>query len=74
MAFDWVVKQDKEVHWVRKARWVNDGKYYTCSGISAGIDMAFGFIRDIMGMDVADKISKGMEYIWNNDKDNDPFC
>jgi hypothetical protein len=25
-------------------------------------------------MEVANKASKGMEYIWNNEKENDPFC
>lgn len=74
MAFDWVREQDKEVQWIRKARWVNDGKYYTSSGVSAGIDMALGFVKDMLGMEVAEKISKGIEYIWNKDNYNDPFC
>jgi transcriptional regulator GlxA family with amidase domain len=47
---------------------------YNSSGISAGIDMTLGFISDIMVMEVANKASKGMEYIWNNEKENDPFC
>lgn len=73
MAFDWVVEQDQEVNWMRKARWVIDGKYYSSSGVSAGIDMTLGFISDRLGMEVAEKISKGIEYIWNKEKDNDPF-
>ncbi len=74
MAFDWVVEQNKEVKWIRKARWVSDSKYYTSSGVSAGIDMTLGFVSDMMGIEVAEKISKGIEYIWNKDKDNDMFC
>lgn len=74
MSFNWVVEQDTEVEWVSRARWVNEGKYYTSSGISAGIDMTLGFVSDTRGADIADKISKGMEYIWNDDQDNDPFC
>jgi transcriptional regulator GlxA family with amidase domain len=74
ISFNWVIEQDEEVQWVRKARWVNDGKYYTSSGISAGIDMTLGFISDLKGVEVARTISKIMEYIWNDDKDNDPFC
>lgn len=74
MAFDWVVEQDRGVSWVRKARWVNDGKYYTSSGVSAGIDMTLGFVRDRHGMEIAERISKGIEYIWNKDAEYDPFC
>lgn len=73
MSFDWVAEQDRQVNWIRKARWVNDDKYYTSSGVSAGIDMTLGFICDIMGKKVSEKISYGMEYIWNSDKDFDPF-
>jgi predicted dehydrogenase len=73
MSFDWVAEQDRQVNWARKARWVNDDKYYTSSGISAGIDMTLGFVCDIMGKEVSEKISYGMEYIWNSDKDFDPF-
>lgn len=74
MSFDWVIEQDNEVQWIRKARWVNDGKYYTSSGVSAGIDMTLGFVSDMIGIEVAEKIAKGIEYIWNSNKDYDPFC
>lgn len=33
-----------DVHWKKKARWVEDGKYITSSGITAGMDAAFAFI------------------------------
>lgn len=74
MAFDWAVSQDTEVNWIRKARWVKDSKYYTSSGISAGTDMALGFIADMHGEDEAEKCARKMEYIWNKDKENDPFA
>jgi transcriptional regulator GlxA family with amidase domain len=73
IAFDWVAEQDHDVQWIKKARWVNDGKYYTSSGVSAGIDMTLGFIADIHGIDIAEKISWGIEYIWNRDREHDPF-
>lgn len=73
MAFDWVVEQDRDVYWIRNARWVVDDKYYTSSGVSAGIDMTLGFVGDRHGIETAKKISKRIEYIWNKDKDNDPF-
>lgn len=74
MAFDWAKEQGPQVQWVRRARWVHDGKYYTSSGVSAGIDMTLGFVGDIMGEPVARKIACGMEYVWNDDPENDPFC
>ncbi|MEN6462992.1 MAG: DJ-1/PfpI family protein [Syntrophomonas sp.] len=74
IAFDWVVEQDREVHWIKSARWVNEDKYYTSSGVSAGIDMALGFVSDVIGTGAAEKIARGIEYMWNDDKDNDPFC
>ncbi|WP_422484895.1 DJ-1/PfpI family protein [Gudongella sp. DL1XJH-153] len=73
LSFDWVVSVDPEVQWLAKARWAVDGKYWTSSGVSAGIDMALAFVEQINGRDDAEKISKFMEYIWNENKDNDPF-
>jgi hypothetical protein len=32
-----------------------------------------GFVSDRNGIEIAEKISKGIEYIWNKDKENDPF-
>jgi putative intracellular protease/amidase len=72
IAFEWVAGLAKDIEWVRKARWVKDGKFYTSSGVSAGIDMALGFIADQHG-EIAGKIAWGIEYIWNKDRDNDPF-
>lgn len=74
IAFDWVTMQDKQLNWLKKARWVRDGKYYTSSGVSAGMDMTLGFVSDKFGIETAEKISMEIEYIWNRDKDNDVFC
>lgn len=73
-AFDWVSSIDKNVKWLRKARWTSDGKFYTSSGVSAGIDMTLGFVSDICGIEVAENVTGYIEYIWNRDKDNDPFA
>ncbi|MDR3354112.1 MAG: DJ-1/PfpI family protein [Synergistaceae bacterium] len=74
MAFKWVETNGKNVNWKYKARWVVDKKYYTSSGISAGIDMSLGFICDHFGVNKANEIAKRMEYKWNNNKDNDFFA
>lgn len=72
-AFDWVKSVNTKVDWIPKARWVVDGKFYTSSGVSAGMDMSLGFISDIVGTNIAEEIANTIEYVWNSDKDNDDF-
>ncbi|WP_259472652.1 hypothetical protein [Clostridium estertheticum] len=43
---------NSNVQWENCARWVVDGKFYTSSGISAGIYMALGFVADIIGLEL----------------------
>lgn len=73
-SFEWVKSCKEKVLWQGKARWVRDGKYYTSSGISAGTDMALGFVSDLYGREAAEAAAKRMEYIWNDDSVNDPFA
>lgn len=73
-AFDWVTTQGPNVNWVRRARWVVDDKYYTSSGVSAGMDMTLGFLQDIHGIDFARDVANTIEYTWQEDKDEDDFC
>jgi putative intracellular protease/amidase len=74
IAFEWVKGNGKNVNWKYKARWVVDKKYYTSSGISAGIAMSLGFVFDRFGEEKVKEITKKMEYEWKNDSDNDPFA
>lgn len=74
MAFDWVRSVNTEVRWINRARWVVDGKYYTSSGVSAGIDMTLGFVADRFGADTARKIADSIEYLWNSDPEEDRFA
>lgn len=62
------------VNWIRKARWIADGKYYTASGVSAGMDMTLGFIRDQYGEQTAAAIARDIEYVWNPDSSEDLFA
>jgi putative intracellular protease/amidase len=68
-AFDWASSFGNSVQWIRKARWTVDEKYYTSSGVSAGIDMTFGFLSDRHGPDFARKVAFEMEYTWQEDKE-----
>ena len=72
-AFKWVMKQNEDVLWVKEARWMKDCNIYTSSGVSAGMDMALGFIEDILGKEKALEISQSIEYLWNEDSSYDPF-
>lgn len=65
--FDWACSNGPEVCWVKRARWVKDGKFYTSSGVSAGLDMIFGFISDKHGADIADALANEIEYVRNPD-------
>lgn len=73
-AFDWVQSCGPKVKWNRAARWVVDGNRYTSAGVSAGIDMALGFVCDVFGKDKADEVCGRMEYHWNSDSENDTFA
>lgn len=70
--FKWT-QQFPEVKWVHKARWVRDGNIYTSSGVSAGMDMALGFVADLLGYEVAKEQSIQIEYSWHEDSSWDPF-
>lgn len=72
-ALAWVMSQGPEVKWQRKARWVIDGKYYTSSGVSAGMDMSLGFLQDRHGVEFARKVANQIEYTWSEDKEVDEF-
>ena len=72
-AFSWVVTNGADVEWDKQARWKVDGNYYTSSGVSAGMDMALGFLADRHGIDFARNVAWEIEYNWIEDKDNDTF-
>ncbi|MEL6203997.1 MAG: DJ-1/PfpI family protein [Pseudomonadota bacterium] len=62
------------VNWVEKARWVQDGKYYTSSGVSAGMDMALAVAKELFGLEAAEWMADGSEYEWHRDASWDPFA
>ncbi len=74
LLFDMVASANPGVRWRRQARWVADGKYYTSSGVTAGMDMVLGFIRDTFSKDAAITVARHIEYLWNEDQDSDPFA
>jgi putative intracellular protease/amidase len=74
LAYSFATRQDREVLWQRRARWVTDGKFMTSSGVSAGTDMALSLVEKLYGRPAAENIARGAEYHWNDDPDNDAFA
>ncbi|ORX87524.1 class I glutamine amidotransferase-like protein [Basidiobolus meristosporus CBS 931.73] len=73
MAWKKFTPQFPDVNWVKHARWVQDGKYITSSGVSAGTDMAAYFVKKYFGEQTLNNSLKVAEYIWNSNPDYDPF-
>ncbi|KAG7393182.1 hypothetical protein PHYBOEH_006159 [Phytophthora boehmeriae] len=74
IAYQEVVQAHQGVQWMHKARWVVDGKIWTSSGVTAGIDMAHAFVSTIYDRTAADGIARYMENVPNTDESNDPFA
>ena len=62
------------VEWVEQARWVHDGKFFTSSGVSAGMDMSLAAAAHLFGQEAADWMAEGCEYDWHRDPSWDPFA
>jgi len=74
MFFEWVASQGPQVNWVKEARWVEDGKFATSSGVSAGMDMALAVIAKLCGQETSEMLALGTEYEWHRDASWDPFA
>lgn len=70
--FDYIVAQGS-ADWQAEARWVESGRFFTSSGVSAGIDMSLAVIARFFGIDAARMIAVSTEYEWNEDSTRDPF-
>jgi transcriptional regulator GlxA family with amidase domain len=73
-AFAWAAAQGPRVQWVPEARWVEDGKYFTSAGISAGMDMALALIARVLDRAASLEAAAGAEYEWHEDPAWDPFA
>lgn len=73
-AFRWVESQGQKVAWQTVARWVEDGKVFTASGVSAGMDMSLAAIARLEGLETARRIAVFAEYDWQEDPAIDRFA
>jgi putative intracellular protease/amidase len=62
------------VDWVRRARFVEDGKYFTSSGVSAGIDVSLHVIARVFGEATARAVAALTEYDRALTNTDDPFA
>ena len=60
--------------WIPKARFMNDGNIWTSSGLTAGLDLGYAFIKEVYGTEVAEKAATVLEYIPSEDPLTDPFA
>lgn len=74
MFFSGAHEHGPRVTWVPKARWVEDGKFVTSSGVSAGTDMALQVVAHLAGRETAENVARAMEYEWHTDAGHDPFA
>lgn len=73
-AFALAVEQAPDVDWIVKARWVEDGKIITSSGVSAGTDMALALVSRLYGKERARRLARSLEYEWHENASDDPFA
>jgi putative intracellular protease/amidase len=73
--WNWVVdpKHGEGINWVPSARWTEDGKIWTASGVAAGMDMTYAFLKMMYGTDGLNDVMNGIEYAPHQDPHWDPF-
>ena len=74
LAFVWAASQSEKVQWQQQARWIEDGKVFSSSGVSAGIDMTLAVIAKLVSQQAAEQAANFAEYTWQRDADCDPFA
>ncbi|KAF9936553.1 hypothetical protein BGZ75_005098 [Mortierella antarctica] len=72
--FEMVIAEGPKVNWIKRARWVQDGKYVSASGVSAGIDAALYIVSELVSVETAEKVSAYIEYTWHKHANEDPFA
>jgi transcriptional regulator GlxA family with amidase domain len=72
-AYNWVVRNPPpDINWTWALRWVDEGRYVTSGGVSAGTDMACYLVERLYGSKVAETTVKFMEYNWERDPHKQP--
>jgi transcriptional regulator GlxA family with amidase domain len=72
-SWTWATSEGPKVDWVAHARWTIDGKIWTSSGVSAGLDLTYAFISTVFNEELATKAANIIEYVPHKDPNDDPF-
>ncbi|KAH6640704.1 class I glutamine amidotransferase-like protein [Chaetomium tenue] len=75
-AWNTMTPMGPKVKWVSPARWVEDGKVWSSSGVTAGIDLAFEFVRQKYenGSAIVESVSGSIEHTVITDWRDDPWA
>ncbi|AEO61577.1 hypothetical protein MYCTH_2070906 [Thermothelomyces thermophilus ATCC 42464] len=75
-AWDEITAMGPNVKWVSPARWVEDGKVWSSSGVASGIDLTFEFVKQKYenGTAIAQMIAGRIEHVIVSDWRDDPFA
>ena len=73
-AWSGVTSTRPQVDWVPSARWVEDGNIWTSSGVSAGIDMMYAFMKHYYGTREINGVMNTIEFAPHTDPHWDPFA
>ena len=69
-----VTPHGPKTHWIAKARWVESGRVWTTSGVSAGIDGMVALLAKIYDDNVAETVCNIVEHERIKDSGSDPFA
>ena len=63
-----------KTNWIAKARWVDSGRIWTTSGVSAGADGVLAWMESLLPKETVAQVINTMEWIRAENADNDPFA
>ncbi|KAH8144414.1 uncharacterized protein LAJ45_11614 [Morchella importuna] len=72
-AWVWATGQGPNVNWVPRARWTVDGNVWTTSGVAAGMDGTFAFVKAVYGEEAFVWIRNKVEYMPQEDSHVDAW-
>jgi transcriptional regulator GlxA family with amidase domain len=73
-AWQWVTGLRRDVRWVRRARWLHDGRFLTSSGVSAGTDAAVYAVKVLLSAEEAAAAARRLEHVPITQAQDDAFA